>query len=227
MQQFGPEGAAPNEGGGGAASEQASEQARERFASSQAAGAQAQKDEQKSRKRDDGVAQVILQFLTDVQRTHFAVLIARLVSRDCPSIFLLSLLSLINKQCETAVEEYLREQNEQNDTTTVPTVPSDTALSPQANEALAHWIVRTERVMMVDQDTILRTLIVDDSNIDGTILQLTTFVLQDFLSEQGKNATFDTLQTLSAGILQTLFRPAMQSWKERRLTEEAPPEPAV
>jgi len=57
---------------------------------------QIQKEEKKAKKKDDGVAQVILQFLTDDQRTHLATLIARLVALDCPSPFILSILSLIN-----------------------------------------------------------------------------------------------------------------------------------
>ncbi len=223
MQQIGPETFASDEGGEGPApSEQVSDRAREQFAASQAAAKQAQRDEQKARKRDDGVAQVILQFLTDAQKTHYALLIARLVGRDCPSTFLLALLSLINEQCRTAVEEYLREQDGDLavPATNVTDLQHSSALSVEANDTLARWIVRVEHVMAHDEQTILRTLIVDDQNIDGTILQLTTFILQDFLAQQGKIANFEQVQTLVAGILQTLFRPAMQSWRERRLAEQ-------
>ncbi len=229
MQQTGPEGYIPDEGGEGPApSEQVGERAGEQFAQSQAAAQQDRRDEQKARKRDDGIAQLIVQFLTDDQKAHFAVLIARLAARDCPSIFLLALLSLINDACRSAVEEALREHGMASDTGNNHaglTLPANAALSPEANAALAGWIVRVERVMALHEETIIRALVVDDHTIDGTVLQLTTFVLRDFLAAHGRSVAHEQLQALSAGLLQALFRPALQAWKERQLSEKDYPPP--
>lgn len=222
MSDSGPESFSPDEGGG-SASEQLSEEARQRFAAAQAALQQIQREEKKAKKRDDGIAQIILQFLTDSQRTHLATLISRLVSLNCPSTFLLAILSLINEQCRAAVAEYLRE-NRIDPESTLPdhaVIPENGALTEAANEDIARWIVRVEQVMRLDEDRILAALLIDDHNIDGTILQLTSFVLQDFLVLQKRNVSFEQLQTLSAGILQALFRPAMQRRDERHLAEES------
>lgn len=211
----------PSEGEGGV-SEEAREQARQRFAGAQAALQQLQREEKKSKKRDDGVAQAILQFLTDTQRTHLATLISRLVSLNCPSPFILSILSLINDGCRTVVEEYLRDQQ-----IDIPEIeggsrsvlPADSALESSANDSLAAWITRMELTLQSDEEKILRAIVVEDSNIDGTVLQLTTFVLEEFLTSQGKKPAFDQLQQLSAHVLQSLFQGAMQGHMERRLAE--------
>ena len=213
---------APGEESSGV-SEAAREQAAQRFAASQQAAAQQQKDEKKAKKRDDSIAQVILQFLTDTQKTHLATLIARLVARDCPTTFILAILSLINDRCATAVDEYLREKDiampaPQDIDRSV--VPSGGSLTEEANALLATWIMRMDLAMRADEDIVLKTLIVDDHNIDGTILQLTTFVLQDFLQSHDKNAAFENLQTLAASILQSIFTPAMHGRMERRIEEE-------
>lgn len=210
----------PDEGTGGV-SEQASEQAQQRFAASQQAAQQQIKEEKKAKKRDDSVAQVIMQFLTDAQKAHLAVLIARMVSRDCPTTFILAVLSLINDRCTEVVHEYLHERQIDPDSVTPDksVIPANSALTEVANERIAAWVARMDLVMRIDDEAILNALILDDTNIDGTILQLTTFVLQDFLTAQQKNVPFENLQQLSAGILQQLFQPYMHARTERRLAE--------
>ena len=210
----------PEEGTGNV-SESAREQAREQFAAAQAAMQQLQREERKARKRDDNVAQVILQFLTDAQRTHLATLIARLVSRNCPSTFLLALLSLISDACRLVVEEYLKEQHV--DLSSVASgssiLPAQRILTDEANAHLALWIVRTEYAMRLDEEQILTALLIDDQNVDGTVLQLTTFILQEFLADQKINVPFAQLQLLSTGILQALFHPALQARGHREPNE--------
>src|SRR3989338_2538414 len=77
--------------------EQLSEEAKQRFAAAAAAMAQIRREEKRSKKRDDQVARVILQFLAQDSNTHLFLLISRLVARDCPSIFILSIISLIDE----------------------------------------------------------------------------------------------------------------------------------
>ena len=217
----GSESFTPGEEGSGV-SEAAREQASQRFAASQQAAQQQQKDEKRAKKRDDGVAQVILQFLTDTQKTHLAILIARLVARDCPSPFILAVLSLINHRCAETVEEYLKEREIDIAGSSVDRsmIPSEHALSVEANERMARWLMRMDAVLQTDPDAILNALIVDEQNIDGTILQLTSFVLQTFLEEHDKKPEFEQIQQLSAGILQSIFTPHMHERMQRRLGEE-------
>jgi len=209
MSEMGFESSAPSEDGGNAA-EGLSEQAKAKFAAGQAAMVQIQKEEKKAKKKDDGVAQVIMQFLTDNQRTHLATLIARLVAIDTPSPFILAILSLINEECRKTVEEYLKEQGmEQADETTLPAIAPGTDLSTD-NKAFAAWIVRMQQVLAADSHKIIKALLVEDENIDGTVLQMTMFVLQDFLESSGKKPNFDELQQLSINILQSVFAKFME-----------------
>lgn len=195
----------PDEGGG-SASESLSEEARARFAGAAAAAQQARKEEKKAKKRDDGVAQMIMAFLSDAQRTHLATLISRLVALDCPSPFLLAILSLVNADCARAVEDYLAEQGASTDVDTraLAAIP-DTKLPAEANETLEKWILSMELVLGTNPVQILRSLIVDEGNIDGTVLQLTTFVLEEFLKGHGMAVPFPDLQRVTISILQSVF----------------------
>lgn len=208
-------GASPGENmspdeGGGSGGEQLSEEAKARFAGAAAAQQAARKDEKKAKRRDDGVAQMILQFLSDTQRIHLATLISRLVALDCPSPFLLAVLSLVNAECAKVVEEYLVEQGGSTNVDTKELAAlGDTKLPVEANENLKRWILAMELVLAANPTQILKALLVEEGNIDGTVLQLTTFVLDEFLKSHGKAVPFASLQHVSISILQSVFEDYM------------------
>lgn len=206
---------APGEGSSGAP-EALSEQAKQRFAAAAAAMQAIQREEKKSKKRDTRVARTIIKFLNDDRYAHLFVLISRLVARDCPSVFILAILSLIDEESRSVVKEYLQEMRSEmkqisgdiiNDDMQIMKGESIDALT---NRILIAWITRMQMVMALDAAKILQKLMVDEGNIDGTVLQLTTFILQEFFKSKeggGRTAPFDSLQGLSVSILQTVFEP--------------------
>mgnify|MGYP000851797610 FL=1 len=209
MELGGPgENIAPNEGGGGG--ETLSEEAKARFAGAAAAQQQARKDEKKAKKRDDGVAQMIMRFLSDDQRIHLATLISRLVALDCPSPFLLAVLSLVNADCAKAVDDFLTDHGSKPHAETQSLAAiEDAKLPAEANASLEKWILSMELVLATDPVRILRSLIVNEGNIDGTVLQLSTFVLDEFLQSHGKAVPFPALQKVTIQILQSVFESYM------------------
>jgi hypothetical protein len=216
----GPEAYTPDEGVRGAP-EELSEEAKARFAAAAAAMQAIRREEKRSKKRDTRVARTIIQFLGDERYTHLFVLISRLVARDCPSIFILSVLSLINDDCLTVVNEYLAEAG-----MGAPDISPDSVqltktgeLDRKANKMLIEWIVRMQMVLAREPENILMRLMVDEQNIDGTVLQLTTFVLQEFFrSDAGgeRDIPFEKLHTLTASILQTVFEPFLDRMERSR-----------
>ncbi len=208
----GPESAGPGEGGDGSTgsvSEQLSEQAKEQFQQAAIQNKQLAKEEKKARKRDDRVAQTIRQFLGDDHYAHLFQLISRLAARDCPSVFILALLSLIHDGAREAVEEYIAERKIVLDLPASPSSLKDDGLGVKTREELLLWISRLSLVMSTDTEHILSKLMVDENNIDGTVLQLATFVLVDFFGHHKRPVPFDQLQPLTIKILQDVIEPHM------------------
>lgn len=214
--------------GGGSAPEQLSEEAKQRFTAGAAAMMAIRREEKRSKKRDSRVARTIIQFLNDEQYAHLFVLISRLVARDCPSIFILAVLSLINDECFSVVTEYLQEEGQKTSKETVEEnvqlIPGG-ALEEKTNRLLVEWITRMQMVLSLDAQAILLKLMLDEHNIDGTVLQLATFVLQEFFrSEMGgrKEIPFENLHVLAGSILQTVFEPFLDTI-DRKLLQQAKP----
>lgn len=215
MNEFGgPESFTPGEGSSGA-SEQVSEQAKQRFAQAQQQIKQIAKEEKKARKRDDRVAQTIKQFMADDKYVHLFQLISRLVARDCPSIFVLAVLSLIHKESLDTVEEFISEQHILIDAPDREASDLDNAgLPPEVRQALLFWTTRLELVLNMDAEKILSRLMVDESNIDGSVLQFTTFVLVDFFDALGREVTYEAMQPLTVKILQDIIEPHMEAMEK-------------
>jgi len=207
----GPEtGGAPSEGGA-TGFEALSEEARQRFAAAAAGMQQIRREEKRSKKRDDQVAKAIIQFLDEENHAHLFVLISRLVGRNCPSTFILAVLSLIHEGCRTAVDEYLKEAIKEDipppDLSSATALTKSGSIDASESQALILWITRMQVVLSLDPEGILLKLMIDEAHVDGTILQLTTFVLQEFFQNRRKDVPFEKLQPLTASILQTVFEP--------------------
>jgi len=200
-----------------------SEEAKQRFAAAAAGMQQIRKEEKKSKKKDDQVAQAIIQFLGQKQYTHLFVLISRLVARDCPSVFILAILSLIHDDSREEVERYLQERagkTAQNIVDESVALMKSEEIDAEANRTLIHWITRMQLVLSLTPEAILLKLMVDEKNVDGTVLQLTTFVLQEYFHLALKrDAPYEKVQPLTASILQTVFGPFM-SHAKKKLSEQ-------
>lgn len=212
MSEFGGlESFTPGEGSN-AASEGVSESAKQRFAQAQQQTKQLAKEEKKARKRDDKVASTIKQFLADDRYSHLFQLISRLAAMDCPSIFILSLLSLIHQGSLETVEDYIAEHKmvlETPDMTSL-VMAGKSKLAPELQEKILFWTARLELVMSTDAQKILSRLMVDEGNIDGSVLQLATFVLVDFFSQSDSPIPYEELQPLTIKILQDILEPYME-----------------
>lgn len=155
----------PGEGATGAP-EALSEEAKQRFAAAAAAMQQLRREEKRAKKKDDQVARTIIQFLQDPAHTHFFVLISQLVARNCPSIFILGILSLIHEDCLKAVEEYFGEHAERGAHETVEETLSlleGTPLREGTNRKLIDWITRLQMILSHDAEQILGALLLDPS----------------------------------------------------------------
>ena len=147
-----------------------------------------------------------------------------MVARNCQSIFILSILSLIHEESLQIVEKYLHEHDLKTASETVDgsmALTKNDQLDAAGNRVLVDWITRMQMVLSLDPEGILMKLMIDEKNIDGTVLQLCTFVVQDFFEKQQKKVPFEKVQPLTASILQTIFEPFIGNIKKRILEEKA------
>ena len=225
MTEFGGAEIFTPEEGAGKAAEGLSEAAKQRFAAAAKAMKQLKREEKQAKKKDDQLARTIIQFLQDPAHQRFFVLISKLVARNCPSIFILGILSLINEECLKAVQEYFAEFQEPDAHETVDTTMALIAgkegkeLEERTNRQLIDWITRLQMILAHDPERILKSLMLDEKHIDGSVLQLAIFVLEEFFVKEGKELPYKKAQPLTASILQTVFEPFLKAVKKKALKD--------
>jgi hypothetical protein len=214
MSEMGLEIGLPSEGQSGAP-EQLSEEAKQRFAAAAAALKAIQREEKRSKKRDARVARTIVQFLNDDRFAHLFVLISRLVAKDCPSIFILAVLSLIDPESQVVIAEYVQDSGQKEVVDSLDRniqILASQNTNASVNTALFEWVTRMQSVLSLEAQGVLSRLLVDEGSIDGTVLQLTSFVLQEFFQSPAgglKKPPFEQIQNLAVNILQSVFEPFM------------------
>lgn len=208
----------PPQEGGESSQEGLSEAAKARFAAAAKAMKEQRKKEKQAKKKDDQVAKTIIQFLNDDRYAHLFVVISKLVARNCPSIFILGILSLINEGCLYAVKEYFSEHEEPNAHDAVDQLVTGNTLQRETNRKLIDWITHLQMILTHDAERILNSLMIDEKHLEGSVLQLTIFVLQEFFAtEEKKDLPYEKAQPLTASILQTVFEPFLVHGKKKAL----------
>ena len=205
---------APDEGGGGGV-EELSEEAKQRFAGAQAKTQAARKQEQKSRKRDGQVAGAIGKFMKDNTTSYLAVLLTRLIERDCPTEIILALLSLIDEESLQEINKFLHQED-----SSTEDILTENFIEGIDNAALLDWIVRLQLVLSVEPEKTINRLMTDATSLDGTMLHATSYILKAFLQGQGKAAEQDQLDHLTSTLLQVAFNPFIHHYIEEGLVEE-------
>lgn len=222
----GPELFSPDEAGGSGI-EGLSEDAKQRFAAAARAMKQQKKDERRAKKRDQQVARAIIKFLNDTTQTRFLILISKLVARNCPSIFILGLLSLIDEECLKVVREYFSDFQEPDAEEMVGqsvTLTKEGGLNEQMNKDMIEWITRLQMILVHDAQRILDSLLIVPSgenatgpHLDGSVLQITIFILQEYFKLHQRDLPYEKAQPLTASILQTVFEPFLHLAQKQQL----------
>ena len=136
-------------------------------------------------------------------------------------MFILGILSLINEDCLKVVREYFSEHEEQNAHETVDAstdLVKGGKLEERSSRLLIDWITRLQMILTHDAERILGSLLIDEKHVDGSVLQLTVFVLEEFFEkEEKKDLPFEKAQPLTASILQTIFEPFLHLAKKKAL----------
>ena len=204
-----------SDGGGESGAESAAE-ARERFREQKKKGAQqAKRDKQEEKKRkaqDDTLAQIIVQFLNDPRYSGFFLLIARALSKNIPSDFLLSVLALIHKDSAKILQEKKFKKKESHHTS--GKFPKELA------KPLNEWTSLMYSVASAEPHRVLETILDLDWKVDENIIQLLSLVLREFFLFKKFETSFENIRQFSEGFLKKLSKELENQIQNQNILEE-------
>jgi hypothetical protein len=207
---------APAEGQS-SSSESLSEEALARLQANAAAIAAIRKEEKLSKQKDDVLAQILLKFLQDSRYSHLFSLIARLIARNCPSIFILSIISLVHAPAKAELDEYIARTFTEQERKVVYDTALQVLNSQDLHATVLQWLTSVQMVLSSSVATILQSLLIDEKNIDGAVLQLSTFIVKDFFDQHEKQLPYEQVQPMVLQLLHSILVPYVAQLQKNKL----------
>lgn len=182
--------------------EKADEAFREQMKQAQQAMHQLQKEEGKARAHDGNLAQIIVNFLSHAGGTDLFLLISRCVAHDIPSELIIAVLSLVDAKASEEVSNILRGAN-QSAALIVPEYRETHALSPVQKQAIDDWLKKIMMVAAHKPHRTLETVLIKTTargtnevtrEISPPFVQLSAFIMRNYLASQGTQTDFQQLR---------------------------------
>lgn len=216
----GPEvlGALDDESGGGSSAESA-EAFRERHQKTQAQVRAIKKAEDQARQKDDQLAAILLQLLHGQQDSRLLLLLARCLDRGIPAGFLLGILALAQKEAAAEFQQLLAGHHLALPAAAAPPTSlaqlSDAAApSPDLLTALELWAHGLLQFGLTQPQRLLATAASPTGELFGSLLQLATFTVQDFLAGRGAAAEYELWHAFTSDLLTKVLRDVSATQQE-------------
>ena len=191
--------------GGGGVSEAAREQLAEEIRKATANQKRDKKDEKRAKKKDNKLADIIRAFIQS-KDDRLSLLISRLIRKNVPVTFVLGILSLNYEE----INEILEKQMSSEEKTTTELILSKEQNLPQLFSDLAmkqidEWGNRLFQNASTSPMRHLRTL-AHATGVELSAVQLTSFMIQEFLEKNGVKKDFAEIQGFSDFLLQGILK---------------------
>lgn len=192
--------------------EKSDEQVREEMKRMQAALAQLRKEESQFKAQDQGLAAVIVQFLSQPANTDLFLLISRAVAQDIPSELILAIIALIDERSTEEVYGLLRGGKDEVSTALVLKEPAHFhSLAPEHRQAIDTWTKNIYHVCLRRPKRVLESVVMNFRaaqydpqmvrELSPVPVQLSAFVLRKYLEKFGIASEFEALREFA----QTVF----------------------
>ncbi len=178
-------------------SAESAERAREQKAKAASQAKRDQQNERRKKSQDDILAQIIVQFLKNPRYSGFFLLIARALSKNIPSDFLLAILALIHKDSAQILQD-------KNIPRKNPPKSHTSSFPPELSSPLSEWTILLYSVSTAEPHRVLETILDESWELDVNIVQLCSLVVREFFFFKKFETEFSHIQQFSENFLKTL-----------------------
>lgn len=188
-----------------------------------------QKQEKQQKKSEDELIKILLKFIQGDQNRDILLLVSRLLDRNVPAGFIISLLMIsyedIQKELNIFLLPAISPENENSaeqsrisgSSQNLPEVHlGDKVLPLKIKIALGNWINEINRRVRETPHKLFKTAVDEDGLVVLAAIQLATFCLRDYLEKNQIEAEYNQLKEFMDFILNDAFQKAAEELKNRK-----------
>lgn len=199
------------DGGGEGMSEQDFERFKEHMRAAAAQLQALQKSEQKQKKGEQKLIKILLKFLKTSRKTDILLLLSRVLEQNVPANFVLSLIILGNEDMQKDADMDLKMLPSGKKFDEAETVEAEQSLtlfgtdekilSMKAKIEIDNWIKNMYVQAEEHPYRVTQTVLDFEDNVKLIVIQLVSFVLRDFLEQNGLPAKYERLKEFISLVL--------------------------
>jgi len=198
-----------------------------------------QAGEQKQRKKEEKLIQILLKFVKTQTKRDIMLLIARLLELNVPPLFILSIVTLGNEDIIKDLDEQkllkeggpqenepgLTEQTTENEFSggenhSLSFLGQDSTLPLKLKIEIDAWMKYIYNQAFEDPHRLIRTTFDSDGTMVLPLIQLAAFILRDFLAKYNQPAEYEKLKEFSDFFLSGIMEKVKEKAKEQRELKE-------
>jgi len=185
------------------------------------------KGEQKQRKKEEKLIKILLKFVKSSKKQDIMVLIARLLELNVPAVFILSIVILGNEEYfdnEEGRQVLLDGQKLQNgaDEKSLVFLDRDKVLPLELKIKIDAWMKNIFSLSMEHPHRLLKTVFDKDDVLVLPLIQLSSFILRDFLEKNEQKADYEQLKEFCSFFLNGVIKEVQQKIEETKELNEDP-----
>ncbi len=185
--------------------------------------------EQKQRQKEEKLIKILLKFVKSSKKQDIMVLIARLLERNVPALFVLSIVMLGNEEFfddEDGKKLLLEGEKLKNeaDGKSLAFLDSDRVLPLEMKIEIDAWMKNVFMQATEEPHRVLKAVFDEDGMIILPLIQLSSFILRDFLEKHEQKANYSELKEFCEFFLAGTMKEVQQKIEETKELKENPDE---
>lgn len=181
------------------------------------------KAEKKKKEKEDQLIQILLQFVKTSKKQDIMLLIARLLELNIPTVFVLSIVLLGNKDIqEKAGIALLTGQNRQvvGENRALSFFDRGSVLPLEIKIEIDAWMKNMLTQALEYPHRMVETVYDEDGNLVLPLLQLTSFVLRDFLNDYQQEFNYEKLKEFSDFFINGIMKNVLEHIENQKELNE-------
>ncbi len=185
------------------------------------------KSEQKQRKKEGKLIKILLRFVKTSKKQDIMVLIVRLLESNVPAVFILSIVMLGNEEYfdDEEGKKVLLEGDklkDEDDGKTLAFFDRERVLPLEVKIKIDAWMKNVLSQALEHPHRLLKTVYDEDEVLILPLLQLSSFILRDYLEEHNQKPKYEILKEFSKFFLNGVMKEVEQKLKKtKELKEDA------
>jgi len=201
------------------ASPEAVEAFKEQMKKNAAFIAAVKKDEKKQKDKEEKLVKILVKFIKGNSSKDLLLLISQLLEENIPAAFILSIIYLGNPEIQEEInllaleagkvetqEKKISEKDLQKDDALVPFGIKDKTIPLKVKVEIDAWVKNIWDTAKTYSGKLLATAIYDNQYIKPVVVELSAFVLRDFLTDSGVKNDYKKLKEFSMFFLSGIIK---------------------